>query len=80
MLDNGNAVIALSGQGDPWSSPHYRSILRYMADNSLNVGLNLHTNALLMGPRRWADYAGLDKYKALVDVSNRFDVPHGHMR
>lgn len=61
--------LSLSGQGDPWSSPHYRSILRYLADHDLNIDLRLHTNALLMTEQRWADYAGLEKYRALVDVS-----------
>ncbi|MFZ5749375.1 MAG: SPASM domain-containing protein [Pseudomonadota bacterium] len=70
LLSNGRDVtISVSGQGDPWSSPHYRSILRYLADHELNVGLNIHTNALLMSPQRWAQYAGLDRYNALVDVS-----------
>ena len=70
MLDGGGAkMIALSGQGDPWSSPHYRSILRYMADTPLDIGLELHSNALLMGPRRWHDYAGLDRYRAMVNIS-----------
>ncbi|MEP9359189.1 SPASM domain-containing protein [Sphingomonas sp. KR3-1] len=62
-------LISLSGQGDPWSSPHYRSILRYMADHELDVELELHTNALLMGEGRWAQYAGLDRYRAMVNVS-----------
>ncbi|MET0310220.1 MAG: SPASM domain-containing protein [Sphingomonas sp.] len=65
----GEVLISVSGQGDPWSSPHYRSILRYMADHELNVQLNIHTNALLMSEGRWAQYAGLDRYRALVDVS-----------
>jgi len=62
-------TISVSGQGDPWSSPHYRSILRYMADNDLNVRLNIHTNAMLMTEARWKQYAGLAKYQPLVDVS-----------
>lgn len=65
----GPVDLALSGQGDPWSSPHYRSILRYLADHDLDVALELHTNALLMNEGRWADYAGLEKYRALVNVS-----------
>jgi len=68
--DGGKKVmISLSGQGDPWSSPHYRSILRYMADHALDVEMELHTNALLMGEGRWAQYAGLDRYRAMVNVS-----------
>ncbi len=65
----GRVRLSLSGQGDPWSSPHYRSILRYLADNDLDVELELHTNALLMNGQRWSDYAGLEKYDALVNVS-----------
>jgi hypothetical protein len=61
--------LSLSGQGDPWSSPHYRSILRYLADHDLRVTLDLHTNALLMTEQRWSGYAGLDRYRALVNVS-----------
>lgn len=61
--------ISLSGQGDPWSSPHYRSILRYMADNDLNVRLSIHTNAMLMTEARWNQYSGLAKYKPVVNVS-----------
>jgi len=61
--------ISLSGQGDPWSSPHYRSILRYMADHDLNAKLSIHTNAMLMTEARWNQYSGLAKYKPVVNVS-----------
>lgn len=69
LSSRGKTTISVSGQGDPWSSPHYRSILRYMADHDLDVGLDLHTNALLMNESRWSHYAGLDRYRALVNVS-----------
>ena len=70
LLNSDNEVtISVSGQGDAWSSPHYRSILRYMADNDLNVRLNIHTNAMLMTEARWKQYEGLVKYNPLVDVS-----------
>jgi hypothetical protein len=59
----------VSGQGDAWSSQHYRSILRYLADHDTNAELNIHTNALLMGPKKWAEFEGLAKYRPLVDVS-----------
>ncbi|WP_404368023.1 SPASM domain-containing protein [Sphingomonas sp. MMS24-J45] len=65
----GEVLISVSGQGDPWSSPHYRSILRYMADHDLDARLNLHTNALLLNETRWAQYRGLEKYPTKVDVS-----------
>lgn len=65
----GDVEISLSGQGDPWSSPHYRSILRHLADHALDVKLSIHTNALLMGEARWAQYPGLERYRALVNVS-----------
>ncbi|WP_084253283.1 SPASM domain-containing protein [Sphingomonas pituitosa] len=65
----GRTRISISGQGDPWSSPHYRSILRYLADNALDVELHIHSNALLMGEKRWEQYQGLDHYRPLVDVS-----------
>lgn len=65
----GEVLISVSGQGDPWSSPHYRSILRYMSDHDVNAKLNIHTNALLMSEGRWAQYPGLEKYRAIVDVS-----------
>lgn len=69
-LTSGDPVeLSLSGQGDPWSSPHYRSILRLLADNELNVRLNLHTNGLLMTPARWQEYAGLARYRPTVNVS-----------
>lgn len=61
--------ISLSGQGDPWSSPHYRSILRYMADHDLNAKLSIHTNAMLMTEARWNQYSGLAKYKPTINVS-----------
>ena len=61
--------ISLSGQGDPWSSPHYRSILRYMADHDLNAKLSIHTNAMLMTEARWNQYSGLAKYRPVVNVS-----------
>lgn len=48
----GEVTLSVSGQGDPWSSPHYRSILRYLADHELNTKLNIHTNALLMTEAR----------------------------
>ncbi|WP_206245207.1 SPASM domain-containing protein [Novosphingobium terrae] len=70
LLDNGdNLMVSLSGQGDPWSSPHYRSILRHMADNDLNLRLDLNTNALLMGEQRWAEYVELERYAPKVNVS-----------
>lgn len=62
-------TVSVSGQGDAWSSQHYRSILRYLADNECNAQVNIHTNALLMGPKRWDEYKGLEKYRPLVDVS-----------
>lgn len=66
---NDRITVSVSGQGDAWSSQHYRSILRYLADNDCNADLNIHTNALLMGPKRWNEYSGLEKYRPLVDVS-----------
>lgn len=70
LLDgDGTVQLSVSGQGDPWSSPHYRSILRHLADHDLDVRLDIHTNALLMNEKRWSEYAGLDKYRALVNVS-----------
>ncbi|MEM6585477.1 MAG: hypothetical protein AAF692_06955, partial [Pseudomonadota bacterium] len=70
LLGSGDRItVSVSGQGDAWSSQHYRSILRYLADHDTNASLNIHTNALLMGPKRWAEYEGLAKYKPLVDVS-----------
>lgn len=62
-------TVSVSGQGDAWSSQHYRSIFRYLADHDTNAELNIHTNALLMGPKRWNEYIGLEKYAPLVDVS-----------
>lgn len=62
-------TISVSGQGDPWSSPHYRSLLHYMANNDLNLRLMLHTNALLMSEQRWERFVGLEKYDPAVDVS-----------
>jgi MoaA/NifB/PqqE/SkfB family radical SAM enzyme len=66
---DGKVTISVSGQGDPWSSQHYRSILRYMADHDLNAELEIHTNALLMGEQRWNGYLGLEKYRPMVNVS-----------
>ncbi len=65
----GEVLISVSGQGDPWSSPHYRSILRYMSDHDLDARLDLHTNALLMNEARWAHYPGLERYLPSVNVS-----------
>jgi MoaA/NifB/PqqE/SkfB family radical SAM enzyme len=73
---DGEATVSISGQGDPWSSPHYRSILRYMADHELNTKLDIHTNALLMTEARWQQYAGLAKYRPLVNVSIDACSPH----
>ena len=70
LLNSGSRMlVSISGQGDPWSSHHYRSILRHMADHDLPMDLNIHTNAQLMGAKRWGEYIGLEKYKPLVSVS-----------
>lgn len=71
LLQGGKDIsLFLSGQGDPFSSQHYRSILRYVADNELPIEkLIINTNALLMGPKRWSEYQGLEKYKPGVRVS-----------
>lgn len=71
MLQTGKDMnLFLSGQGDPWSSHHYRSILRYVADHDLPLGtLAINTNALLMGPKRWEEFQGLEKYRPSVRVS-----------
>lgn len=61
--------VHISGQGDPWSSPHYRSLLRTIADGDFNLVLHLHTNALLMSEAKWKEYEGLEKYRLTVDVS-----------
>jgi hypothetical protein len=61
--------LSVSGQGDPWSSKHYRSILRFVADNSFDLSLNLHSNGLLMTPDRWAKFEGLEKYRPPVNLS-----------
>lgn len=66
---DGEVLVSISGQGDPWSSPHYRSILRYLADHECGARVNLHTNALLMNPGRWEQYRGLERYRPIVDVS-----------
>ncbi|HWP08325.1 MAG TPA: SPASM domain-containing protein [Polyangiaceae bacterium] len=70
ILNAGSRVeLSVSGQGDPWSSKHYRSILRYVADNHFELSLTIHTNGLLMTRDRWASYVGLEKYKPVVDIS-----------
>ncbi|WP_068084153.1 SPASM domain-containing protein [Novosphingobium rosa] len=70
LLDSGdNLKVSISGQGDPWSSQHYRDILRHIADNDLSIKLQINTNALLMGEKRWADYAGLERHDPDVIVS-----------
>lgn len=70
ILNSGEPVeVSVSGQGDPWSSKHYRSVLKHLATHDLNVKLNLHTNGVLMTPARWNEYKGIEKYKPLVDVS-----------
>lgn len=69
LNSEGKVTISVSGQGDPWSSQHYRSILRHMADHDINAELEIHTNALLMGEQKWNDYLGLEKYKPMVNVS-----------
>ncbi|HKQ71373.1 MAG TPA: hypothetical protein VJT73_18645 [Polyangiaceae bacterium] len=61
--------LSLSGQGDPWSSKHYRSLLKYMAQHDLDLQLSLRTNGLLMTRARWTEYSGLEKYRPLLDVS-----------
>jgi len=70
MLDNGDDMtVSVSGQGDPWSSHHYRGILRHLADSERQVNLQIYTNALLMSERRWAEHVGLARHNPRVDVS-----------
>ncbi|WP_370677022.1 SPASM domain-containing protein [Pleomorphomonas sp. PLEO] len=70
ILHSENKVkLSVSGQGDPWSSPHYRSILKYIANRELNIDLDIHTNGLLMTESRWSEYSGLEKYRPLVNIS-----------
>lgn len=70
MLASSNATrLSVAGQGDPFASPHYRSILRYVADQELNIRLSLATNAVLLNEYRWQQYQGLEKYQPFVDVS-----------
>lgn len=69
MLARGALTLSLSGQGDPFASHHYRSILRRIAEQDYALTLDLHTNALLLNEERWQAYAGLEKYRPLVNVS-----------
>jgi MoaA/NifB/PqqE/SkfB family radical SAM enzyme len=69
LMHGHEMVVSLSGQGDPWASPHYRSLLRYLAEHDLNIQLLIATNGLLMTPQRWAQFSGLEKYDCRVDVS-----------
>lgn len=63
-------TISLSGQGDPWSSPHYRAVLAQLAaENCPPVEIHLNTNAALMTEARWAQYAGLSQHRVEVRVS-----------
>jgi len=66
---SGPIKVSVSGQGDPWSSHHYRSMLRYMADHPLDAELCIHTNAQLMGEKRWSEYKRLQRYRPMVSVS-----------
>lgn len=62
--------VVISGQGDPWSSPHYRSILRFLADRDCRpLTLLLRTNANLMTEARWEEVKDLERYHPDVDVS-----------
>lgn len=70
LLETGRHVrLSMSGQGDPWSSSHYRSILKYVAHHDLDLELDIATNGLLMTPARWAEHQGLERYRPSVDVS-----------
>lgn len=69
MLARGALTLSLSGQGDPFASHHYRSILRRIGAHDYQLELDLHTNALLLSPERWPTYASLEKYRPLVNVS-----------
>lgn len=69
MLARGALTLSLSGQGDPFASHHYRSILKRLAEHDYQLELDLHTNGLLLGAERWPAYAGLEKYRPLVNVS-----------
>lgn len=61
--------LSLSGQGDPWSSKHYLSILRLLSDHDLPVKLNLQTSGVLMSEARWREFEGLSRYRPRVDIS-----------
>lgn len=69
MIARGALTLSLSGQGDPFASHHYRSILKRLAGHDYELELDLHTNGLLLSPERWTAYAGLEKYRPLVNVS-----------
>ena len=63
-------ALSIAGQGDPWASPHYRSILRYLADHDCNVTqLTLYTNGVLLTEAVWNNYKGLEKYHPKLGIS-----------
>ena len=56
-------ILSMAGQGDPWASPHYRSILRYLAENDCGaVDLRIYTNGVLMTEKLWSHYAGVKSF------------------
>ncbi|MGE4527678.1 MAG: SPASM domain-containing protein [Rhodospirillaceae bacterium] len=70
LAAGGLRKISVAGQGDPWSSPHYRSILRALADgDGPPLRLALYTNAVLMSENTWQSYKGLERHDITVRVS-----------
>lgn len=71
LLTPGRRItLTVSGQGDPWASPHYRSLLKYVANRrDLTLDLVLNTNGLLVNEKLWDEFSGLEQYHPLVNVS-----------
>ncbi|WP_337995458.1 SPASM domain-containing protein [Oleispirillum naphthae] len=62
--------LSVAGQGDPWASPHYRSILSALAEDGCPpLHLALYTNAVLMSEKTWQAYEGLERHEITVCVS-----------
>jgi wyosine [tRNA(Phe)-imidazoG37] synthetase (radical SAM superfamily) len=70
LLKDVSGFVSLTGWGDPFSSPHYRSILaRISRENYPGLSLALCTNGLLLTPSLWNQFSNLHNMLNTISVS-----------
>ena len=70
LLKRMDGTLALTGWGDPFSSPHYRAILKGLSRAEYpRLHISIVTNALLLTPSMWERYKGLQELAFELMVS-----------